>query len=121
LKTILAAPDKVRRLVLTATSGGVPMGDLGVDDWRPDYRALFPHAAEWITEVREDLTGDLAAISSPTLLLFGDADAISPPAVGERLAALLPNATLEIIPGGDHDLAYDQADEIAGLIAAHLA
>jgi len=55
----LAAPDRVRRLVLTGTSGGVPVQDLGGADWRDDYRRDFPNAAAWITEVREDLSQQL--------------------------------------------------------------
>ena len=34
VRVALAAPGKVRRLVLAATSGGVRMDDLGVADWR---------------------------------------------------------------------------------------
>jgi pimeloyl-ACP methyl ester carboxylesterase len=116
LKSVLAAPVRVRRLVLTATSGGLPMENLGACDWRADYRALFPDAPHWITNTREDLSDGLGEITCPVLLLFGDTDPISPPAVGERLKALLPNATLVIMPGG-----HDRPDEAARLIAAHLA
>src|SRR4051812_28112905 len=44
LKAQLAALERVRRLVLTATSGGVPIADFGASDWRADYRAEFPNA-----------------------------------------------------------------------------
>src|SRR5262245_12720364 len=36
-------PQKVRRLVLTVTSGGVDMAGLGASDWRPGYRKSFPN------------------------------------------------------------------------------
>ena len=39
-------PRLVRRLVLTATSGGVDMGALGATDWRADYRIQYPHVAD---------------------------------------------------------------------------
>ncbi|HEV3494643.1 MAG TPA: alpha/beta hydrolase, partial [Reyranella sp.] len=48
----LEQPDRVRRLVLTVTSGGVNMAGLGAADWRADYRRSFPNAAGWITEAR---------------------------------------------------------------------
>lgn len=121
LKAALAAPERIRRLVLTGTSGGVPVEDLGGADWRENYRKQHPRAAAWITEAREDLSARLPAIRAPVLLLWGDRDAISPVAVGERLAALLPNARLQVVPGGDHDFPVTHAPEIAPLIARHLS
>jgi len=41
----LRYPEKVRRLVLVATSGGIDVDALGAGDWRADYRAEFPTAA----------------------------------------------------------------------------
>jgi len=120
VRVALAAPGKVRRLVLTAASGGVPMSDLGAADWRAEYQREFPAAALWITEVHEDLSSRLASISAPCLLLCGDADAISPPSVGRRLCELLPDARLHIVQGGDHDLAQTHAAEVAILIREHL-
>jgi pimeloyl-ACP methyl ester carboxylesterase len=54
------------------------------------------------------------------LLLWGDADPISPVAVGEKLASKLPHAELIVIAGGTHDLVRERADEIAPHIEAHL-
>lgn len=120
IKAALAVPDKVRRLVLTVTSGGVPVADLGGSNWRADYQRAYPDAASWIMDVQEDLSCDIGRIAAPTLLLWGDADPISPPAVGERLSSLLPNAKFHIVHGGDHDLAQLHAPEVARLIADHL-
>jgi pimeloyl-ACP methyl ester carboxylesterase len=121
IKAALAAPDKVRRLVLTATSGGVPVEDLGGADWRDDYRRDFPRAAAWITELREDLSAQIPQVRAPTLLIWGDRDPISPTGVGMRLQALLPDATLRIVEGGGHDLARSHAAEVAAMLDAHLA
>jgi pimeloyl-ACP methyl ester carboxylesterase len=120
LKVALAAPDRVRRLVLTGTSGGLPMDRLGGAEWRRDYRAAFPKAAAWITETREDLSDRLGSITAPALLLWGDRDAISPPAVGARLQAALPHATLRIVDGGDHNFPQTHAARITPWIGAHL-
>ena len=120
LRVALAAPEKVRRLVLTATSGGVPVADLGGTDWRADYCREYPRAASWITKTHEDLSPRLSSITAPCLLLWGDVDPISPPAVGRRLQARIPNATFHIVVGGNHDLARTHAAQIAPLIAAHL-
>ncbi len=116
----LRRPELVRRLVLTATSGGIDLAPFGVADWRPEYRRAFPTAAAWITEARVDLEDKLGTVRAPTLLLWSDADPISPVGVGERLASLLPDARLVVVPGGDHLFARDRAAEVAPRIAEHL-
>jgi len=123
LRVTLSAPENVRRLVLTATSGGVPVRDLGGVDWRIGYRQEYPDAVPWITDVTrtsEDLSAKLASIDAPSLLIWGDADPISPPSVGQRLHQLLPRSALRVVRGGGHDLAQTHAKEVAALIADHL-
>jgi len=117
----LAYPAMVRRLVLAVTSGGVDMGAFGAADWRPAYRAEYPEAAGWIYEPGAAAPLPFERIAQPTLLLWGDSDSISPPAVGRHLARTLPNATLHVLPGGDHGLAQKRAAEVAPLVEAHLA
>lgn len=120
-RVALAHQERVRRLVLVATSGGVDVAALGGVDWRDDYRRDFPDAAAWITEERPDHTEALCGLETTTLLVWGDADPISPPAVGAALAMLLPNSRLHVLPDASHDLAVERADEVAALVAAHLA
>lgn len=117
----LERPRQVRRLVLCVTSGGVDMSGLGASDWRPDYRASFPNAADWITAERSASLLPVEKIDVPTLLIWGDADAISPVAVGRHLEQRLPKARLEVVAGGSHDVASTHADHVARLIAGHLA
>ena len=117
----LEHPELVRRLVLCVTSGGVDMAGLGASDWRADYRKSFPKAAAWITDTSSSAPLPVEKIVVPTLLIWGDSDPVSPVAVGKHLAARLPNARLEIVPGGDHDVASTHADLVARLIARHLA
>jgi pimeloyl-ACP methyl ester carboxylesterase len=121
IRTALRHPDKVQRLVLVATSGGVDVARLGGWDWRAAYRAEHPMAARWITDDLPDHTDELSTVTAPALLLWGDSDPISPVAVGEHLASLLPNATLRVLAGGTHSLAVDLPDEVAAQIRAHLA
>jgi pimeloyl-ACP methyl ester carboxylesterase len=120
VKVALAAPARIRRLVLAVTSAGVPMAALGSADWRSDYVRNFPAAAGWIASPTLDLSAQIGAIKAPTLLLWGDADPISPVAVGQRLDSLLPHSSLHVIPGGGHDLALTHSGSVAALIAAHL-
>lgn len=120
VRVALERPDLVRRLVLIATSGGVDVGALGAADWRPNYIRQFPAACRWIVEQRPDLTDRLAGVRAPALLIWGDADPISPLAVGRRLAALLPDARLVIVPGGDHALARDRPADVVPHLISHL-
>jgi pimeloyl-ACP methyl ester carboxylesterase len=117
---VLERPERVRRLVLTATSGGVDVRRFGASDWRPDYRREYPGAAPWIFEVSIDLTVRISTVTAPTLLLWGDDDPISPVTVGKHLASLFPHASLVVIPGGDHSFARDRADDVAPHIIRHL-
>jgi pimeloyl-ACP methyl ester carboxylesterase len=44
--------------------------------------------------------GELRSLEVPVRLVLGDADAYGAPAVGERAVALLPDARLDVLPGG---------------------
>lgn len=48
----LRHPEKVRRLVLVASSGGIDVEGFGAEDWRDEYVLEFPNAAAWVTEQR---------------------------------------------------------------------
>lgn len=55
----------------------------------------------------------LAALTVPTLLLWGGSDGVLPPALGEQALQLLQKAParLEYVAGGTHNMMYDQAAE----------
>jgi pimeloyl-ACP methyl ester carboxylesterase len=113
-------PGRVARLVLVATSGGVDLSRLGAEDWRPEYRASLPHLPPWFADDRTDLTGRLGSIRSPTLVLAGGADPVSPPAVARFLAARIAGARTAIVDGGSHAFASERPDEVTRLVRAHV-
>lgn len=119
----LDRPERVRRLVLTATSGGVDLSRFDAEEWHGSYRQEYPNAAESasLLHYRADLSDRIRTIRAPTLLLWGDSDPISPVAIGEYLASLFPRSKLIVIPGGSHSFAEEQAADIAPYIASHLA
>ncbi|GLK62195.1 MULTISPECIES: alpha/beta fold hydrolase [Azotobacter] len=117
----LERPEQVSHLVLAATSGGMDMASLGAQDWRPLFAAENRTVPQWFIEYHEDLTHRLAELRMPVLLLWGDADPISPVGVGQRLAVLLPRAELHVFPGAGHRLAKNLAAQVAPLIDRHLA
>ncbi|CAN7168841.1 alpha/beta fold hydrolase [Acidovorax sp. Leaf78] len=116
----LQRPEHLTHLVLVATSGGVPIDDLRPHDWRADFIRSNPAFPQWMAHERWDLARQLASLSAPALLLWGDADPISPVAVGERLQGLLPHAPLHVLPGGAHDMAQMHASAVAAHITRHL-
>ena len=120
MRLAITSPERVRRLVLVATSGGLDVGGLGGADWRGAYRQIYPQAASWVTDERRDLSGLLGQVAAPTLLIWGDDDPISPTAVGERLAGVLPDATLRVMGGGTHSVGHDEPQRVAELVEAHL-
>lgn len=119
---VLRRPESVKRLVLTATSAGIDATLFHSQDWRPDYQRQFPRAERWLTEARVGRIDDdqLREIQAPTLLLWGDADPITPVALGKHLASLLPSAQLVIVEGGDHTFAAHRAADVAPHVAKHL-
>jgi len=120
LRIALEHPERLRKLVLLATSGGVDIAALGGVDWRDTFLRKEPRAPDWFVQARSDFTPRLGSIPHPALLIYGDADLIAPPAVGQHLARHLPNAKLEVLPGATHDLELEHPDTIAALIEAHL-
>jgi poly(3-hydroxyoctanoate) depolymerase len=121
IRAALQRPDLVKHLVLAATSGGLDVSALGAQDWRPMFLAANPSLPPWFADEHEDLTDRLGELLLPVLLLWGDADPISPVSVGRRLATLLPRAELVVLRGGTHDLVFDRAAEVVPFIENHLA
>jgi pimeloyl-ACP methyl ester carboxylesterase len=117
----LRKPELVTHLVLSVTSGGMDLAAQGAEDWRPAIRAAHPDLPDWFTSYHADLAPRLPGLRIPTLLLWGDADPLSPVKVGQRLAVLLPQAQLHVIPGGGHDLGCTFAGLVAPLIDNHLS
>ena len=112
--------ELVAHLVLVATSGGIDAARLGAADWRADFSAAHPDVPTWFVDDRTDLTDRLREIRAPTLLLWSDADPISPPAVAQHLLTRIPGARLVTIAGGNHGFASERPDEVASIIRSHL-
>ena len=125
-------PDLVTRLVLIAAAGLqrrrslmertriatkirtfkalkrlAPVTGMDVDKLRErfgssDYKAAGDMRDTLTKVVSEDLTDIAAQISCPTRLLYGELDTETPPEIGQRLAAIIPEAELSVLPGQDH-------------------
>jgi pimeloyl-ACP methyl ester carboxylesterase len=61
---------------------------------------------------REDYTDDLSAIRVPTLILVGEHDAITPPAVSQAMSKLIRHPTLVVVKHAGHMAPMEQADDV---------
>jgi pimeloyl-ACP methyl ester carboxylesterase len=90
-----------------ASASAVGAFRAAVARFHPDgFRAMARASAE------ADLTGDLAGIAVPVLLLWGDQDVRSPVAVGRQLQAGLRSARLEVLPGVGHVSSVEAPEEV---------
>ena len=70
---------------------------------------------------RADLRPHLASITAPVLLMCGEADMLTPPEHSREMAALLPSARLELVPGAGHMLTMEQPQRVADALLEWLA
>jgi pimeloyl-ACP methyl ester carboxylesterase len=63
----------------------------------------------------------LWTIRHPALLLCGDDDPITPLVNHQIMAALMPNAKLEMVPGGGHLMLLDSPSRVAPLVTGFLS
>jgi pimeloyl-ACP methyl ester carboxylesterase len=70
---------------------------------------------------RRELREGCRHLSMPAAVIWGDKDTYSPIAIGEELAALVPEATLTQIAGADHYVSEERPAEVAAALKALLA
>jgi pimeloyl-ACP methyl ester carboxylesterase len=68
-----------------------------------------------------DTWDELPSISSPTLVLHGDADLLVPTENGKLLAQRIPGAELVLVPGAGHMLQSDGGDAVRDAVLGFLA
>jgi 3-oxoadipate enol-lactonase len=68
-----------------------------------------------------DITDRLHGVQAPTLVIVGDQDIGTPPAMSEAIAAAIPGARLEMIPDASHLSNIEQAEAFNRLMLDFLA
>lgn len=81
--------------------------------------ALLAHLA--VQRPDETATLALDRVCAPTAVLHGARDPFVPVALGRRLAAAIPGATLDVLADGRHFTPLDAPDRIAAAVGALLA
>jgi len=77
--------------------------ETGVEAFVREQRAIM---------ARPDSRPDLGAIACPTLVIVGDGDELTPPALAEELAAGIRGARLVVVPGAGHLSTLERPDEV---------
>ena len=85
-------------------------------------RASAAAALGCATAWQEDFHADVARITVPVLIVQGAQDRIMPPgATGDRLAVMLADARLAVIPEGPHAIIWTHAAEVNGALEGFLS
>jgi pimeloyl-ACP methyl ester carboxylesterase len=67
-----------------------------------DYRNAGPMRPILVKVVQEDLTDVARRVRCPVQLVYGELDDETPPEIGHRLAKLIANASVSVLPRFDH-------------------
>lgn len=95
--------DPAEQKRLAAVDGGVGrMADALVEAVRNGLDGVVAD----VQAMTRPLEVDLAAVTAPTVLWYGDEDPIAPVPVGQWYAGQLPDATLVVTPGAGHFLPF---------------
>jgi pimeloyl-ACP methyl ester carboxylesterase len=87
-----------------------------------DYRAATGTVrASMVRHVNADLRPQLARITRPTLLIWGDRDEDTPPADGRTMERLIPDAGLVLFEGAGHFAYAEQVDRFCRVVDVFLS
>jgi pimeloyl-ACP methyl ester carboxylesterase len=70
---------------------------------------------------RPDFSGDLASIAVPTLIIVGEKDAITPPAMSESMHRAIPRSQLVVISKSGHMTPMETPDDVNRALREFLA
>jgi pimeloyl-ACP methyl ester carboxylesterase len=79
--------------------------------WRATFAGLLADAA----------AGDLHQVTAPTLIVWGDQDAILPRSDQERLAAAIAGARLVVYAGAGHAVYWEEPERVASDLVSFIA
>jgi pimeloyl-ACP methyl ester carboxylesterase len=77
----------------------------------PHQQSVEAFQAQVDVCIAHDTADRLAEIAAPTLVLSGELDIILPPRFGRAVAAAIPNARFEVLPGQAHQPFQEVPDE----------
>ena len=98
------------------------MDDEMEEDLSARYKSLDMHAFRelLLSFLNLDITGDLAQITTPTLVIAGEEDQLKPREYAEIIAREIPGAEYALIPQAGHAVFWEQAEVFNSLILGFL-
>jgi 3-oxoadipate enol-lactonase/4-carboxymuconolactone decarboxylase len=126
------------RAAVARTKGMATLAEPVVDRWvTPGFASAQPETVTWLREMvashspegyascctaieKMSIEDSLSTITAPTLVIAAADDPATPPEHGQRIAAAVPGARLEIVPDAAHLGNVEQPSVFAGLIIDHL-
>lgn len=82
----------------------------------------FANACRAMSALRaQPLDPDLGRVRAPTLVLAAERDPLCPPRAGEIIAAAIPGARLEVLPGSGHQVEVERPEELSRAILTFLS
>lgn len=87
---------------------------------RGNDAASFLAAYECFATVDRELVGALAGFDRPTLVMTGELDTGSTPAMARKLAGMIPGAECSIIAGGRHMMPVEMPEEVNSVLRRFL-
>ncbi len=97
-----------------------------MDRWRDqlgsmDWKLASPVMRRTLVRIiEEDLSVELGNIKASTLLVWGEKDTATPLPMGRKMARLIPNSSLVIIPGSGHFCYLERKGDVLSAVWKHL-
>jgi pimeloyl-ACP methyl ester carboxylesterase len=141
LEYALAAPPGLRALALVSTGARLRVHPSILAAFAPDGDAMWPPAAasadargfglptsvpratalsDWHAANAFDRMARVHEIGTPTLILVGDADQLTPVKYARFLHERIRGSQLVVLPDAGHGLPSEHADDVAEHVAAFL-
>jgi 3-oxoadipate enol-lactonase len=118
----VAASEAMTMRELAEARSGMLLGSAATDELRREVIATMAEIDPWAYRIGAeavwlaDQRDRASAISVPTLIIVGDEDSITPPALSEELEQLIPDSRLEVISASGHLANAEQPERFNELV-----
>lgn len=92
--------------------GTALLGLRGIPAMIANQQTLLVYAGEKLFMYDPDLRDRLLALTTPTLILWGESDRIVTPKCGKQFSGIIPSAQFKLIPQAGHFPQIEQLEEV---------
>lgn len=111
-------PDNDLSAVLLRTAFGKNVTSEMIDDVRRMSAAMSSKSMRQAGDAiaSHDVREVLVAVTTPTVVVVGDHDMITPPEHAREIAGMIPGSVLKVLPGVGHQVMQEVPTELASII-----